>query len=278
MFKILLIFLTILFYKILANKFNISIQEILTGLGQSNFIKQIKAKLMIMAYNIIYYYSVCQIKCNQLYNKISPYLEIFKNENDLIDGIQTQRQTIELFDLNTNKNTFFTEKEQQVFELIQSPNNLLIMSDLTNTKITNKKIVDKKNIDTCNSYFDMSKITFIALYLNYNDVRYNINLKTKEFNYYLVGNIINKQFVQYYINNILKLPFYYADEQMITYQLELMDQEVNMVCLNADQSIIIEKNSYRIVNDVKLKEKVEKELVEKELVEKELVEKELVET
>jgi hypothetical protein len=285
MFKILLIFLTIIFYKILANKFNISIQESLVqssmslvqssmSLVQSKFIIQSKAKLMIMAYNIIYFYSVCQIKCNQLYNIISPYLEIFKNENNLIDDIQTQRQTIELFDLNTNKNTIFTEKEHQVFELIQSPNNLLIMSDLTNKNITNKKIVDKKNIDTCNSYFDMSKITFIALYLNYNDVRYNINLKTKEFNYYLVGNIINKQFVQYYINNILKLPFYYTKEQMVSYQLELMDQEVNIVCLNADQSIIIEKNNYRIVNDDNLKEKEEKE--ENKLTE--LVEKELVET
>jgi hypothetical protein len=61
---------------------------------------------------------------------------------------------------------------------------------------------------------------------------------------------------------------------MVSYQLELMDQEVNIVCLNADQSIIIEKNNYRIVNDDNLKEKEEKE--ENKLTE--LVEKELVET
>jgi hypothetical protein len=169
---------------------------------------------------------------------------MFKSENNLIDDIKTQ--TIELFDLNTNKNTIFTETEQQVFELIQSPNNLLIISD---KKSIDKKIVDKKNINTCNSSLEISNITFIALYLNYNNERYNINLKTKEFNYYLVENIINKQFVQYYINNILKLPFYYTKENMASYQLELMDHEVNMISLNENQSIIIENNGYRIIND-----------------------------
>ena len=264
MFKIILIFLTIIFYKILANKFKCSNLE---RIMQSNFIVQSKAKLVTITYNIIYFYSVCQIKCNQLYNKVSHYLEMFKGENNLIDDIKTQ--TIELFDLNTNKNTIFTETEQQVFELIQSPNNLLIISD---KKSIDKKIVDKKNINTCNSSLEISNITFIALYLNYNNERYNINLKTKEFNYYLVENIINKQFVQYYINNILKLPFYYTKENMASYQLELMDHEVNMISLNENQSIIIENNGYKIINDNQEEiEDVVKEDEDEEEEEKEVV-------
>lgn len=233
MFKIVLIFLILIFYKILANTF---IQE---RLKQSSILSRV-------GYNIIYFYSVCQIKCNQTYNNFLFYLEMFKNnnENKLIDDIKTQ--ITELFDLNTNKNTIFTEKEQQIFNQIvssiQSPNNILIISEFSNKKILNK--------NTCNFDFDISKITFIALYLNYNDIRYNINLKTEAFNYYLVGNIIDKRFVQYYINNILKLPFYYKEEAMDSYQLELMDHEVNMISLNACQSIVIEKNKYNIINDV----------------------------
>ena len=259
MFKIVLIFLTIILYKILANTFNISIQEMIirgrASIMQSNLIMQGKTSIVIITYNIIYFYSICQIKCNQLYNNFLPYLDMFKNENELIDNIN--KQTIELFDLSTNKNKFFTEKEQEVFNQIMFlPNNLLIISELSNHMILNKKIINNKinnKIDRniCNYNFDISKITFIALYLNYKDIRYNINLKTEEFNYYLVGNIIDKQFVQYYINNILKLNFCYKDEELSSsYQLELMDHEVNMIILNAKQSIFIEKDSYRIDNDV----------------------------
>lgn len=97
MFKIVLIFLTIILCKILANTFNCSIEEIVIQ-GKSNFV--------IMTYNIIYYYSMCQIKCNQIYNNIIPYLDMFKNktENVLMDNIKNQ--TLELFDLSTNKIKF----------------------------------------------------------------------------------------------------------------------------------------------------------------------------
>ena len=64
-----------------------------------------------------------------------------------------------------------------------------------------------------------------------------------------MGNIIDKQFVQYYINNILKLNFCYKEEDLLSYQLELMDREVNMVILNPCQYILIEKDSYQILND-----------------------------
>ena len=253
MFKIVLIFLTIIFYKILTIS---SIQE---SLKQSPLLTKV-------GYNIIYFYSICQIKCNQLYNNFLPYLEMFKNENKLIDDINTQ--TLELFDLSTNKNKNITDNEQQIFNQmvlsIRSPNNILIMSELLHKKIINKK--------TWNFDFDVSKITFIALYLNYNDARYNINLKTEAFNYYLVGNIIDKQFVQYYINNILKLPFNYEKEDMLSYQLELMDHEVNMISLNACQSIIIEKDSYQVLNETNINIDNVDLVIVNDLVEKEKVE------
>ena len=258
MFKIVLIFLTIIFYKILTIS---SIQE---SLKQSPLLTKV-------GYNIIYFYSICQIKCNQLYNNFLPYLEMFKNENKLIDDIKNQ--TLELFDLSTNKNKIFTDNEQQIFNQmvlsIRSPNNILIMSELLNQKYIHKKIINKK---TWNFDFDVSKITFIALYLNYNDARYNINLKTEAFNYYLVGNIIDKQFVQYYINNILKLPFNYEKEDMLSYQLELMDHEVNMISLNACQSIIIEKDSYQILNETNINIDNVDLVIVNDLVEKEKVE------
>jgi hypothetical protein len=86
---------------------------------------------------------------------------------------------------------------------------------------------------------------------NYNNCIVNngyYRLKTN-INYYLVGNKIDKYFVQYYINTVLCLKFSYAEPEIATYELELIDHEVNMVCLSSEQSIIIDKDDYHIINN-----------------------------
>lgn len=189
-----------------------------------------------LIYNAIYFYSACQIKLKQTYNYLLPY---FKGER-IIDKLK-----IEEFDINTNN--IITISGYILDEIneneIDNQNKLFIVST---TATPNKLIIDKNNI--CLDA-EISNITFIALYLNYNGVRYNINLKTNEFNYYLVGNIIDKNFVQYYINTVLNLNFSYTENELTTYQLELMDHNVNMVFLNHEQSIFIDKDGYYIINN-----------------------------
>ena len=206
-----------------------------------NRFKSVGIKLI---YNIIYFYSACQIKCNQTYTYLLPY---FKSETKDTNN----ELMIEQYDMDTNK---LVETESDDVH-----NKLTIISKTniktnTNTNIVkNKRVVYKIELALAKEVeFDVSEITFIALYLNYNDARYNINLKSDNFNYYLVGNAIDKRFVQYYINTVLNVKFSYLDSKMSTYQLELMDHDVKMVSLNADQSIIIEKNGYHILSsDVK---------------------------
>jgi hypothetical protein len=209
-----------------------------------NKVKGIGIKLI---YNTIYFYSACQIKCNQAYNYLLPY---FKNA-EVIDQI-----TIEQFNIDTGELLTITKNILDIADKFE--NKLFIISKIisnnlsgdsstsNNISITNKLIIDKNNI--CLS-FDTSNITFIALYLNYNGVRFNINLKTDEFNYYLVGNKIDKHFIQYYINTVLCLKFSYVESEITTYVLELMDHQVNMVHLSYEQSIIIEKDGYRIIKE-----------------------------
>ena len=205
-------------------------------------LKMISIKII---YNIIYYYSVCQIKCNQVCSYLLPY---FKSA-EIINLIK-----IEQFDFNTNKLTTILEKELGLVDKLK--NDLFIVSDASS-----KSLIIANKIETCDFTFDQSEIVFIALYLNYNDERYNINLKTDEFNYYLVGNVIDKRFIQYYINTVLKLKFNY-EKNKETYQLELMDHEVNMINLDANQSIIVEKKGYRIVNDAEEKTIKKEEIIE----------------
>ena len=223
-----------------------------------DFVKAVGIKIV---YNTIYFYSACQIKCTQAYNYLIPY---FKN-NENINQIK-----IDLFDINTNKLSNILEKDLQ--NIVKDNLYIANIDGINNvnknkSSITNKLIIDKNSVCLA---FDVSNITFIALYLNYNDMLYNINLKTDEFNYYLVGNIIDKYFVQYYINTVLNLNFSYKELEIKTYQLELVDHNVNIINLNFEQSIIIEKDGYRIVNNLQDVVEVEVEEVEDKVEEKEI--------
>lgn len=202
-----------------------------------NILQNIGIKL---AYNIIYFYGVCQIKCNQIYNYIFPYLK--KNVKD------EPKTEIAVFNITTNKIVFETGYDETLDKIKEFDYPVVIL--ISDSSHINKKILYE--LETCNKQFDTSDITFIALYLNYDNARYHINLKTDKYNYYLVGNVINKLFLQYYINTVLNNINFVIDDEK-SYSLELMDHEVNMVNLDITQSIIIEKNGYHI-NSIKVED------------------------
>ena len=97
---IIIIFLIIIFnnfdYLLSFNLsfFNLKLNSLVTSLGQCSLVSLGQCSLVSLGYKIIYYYSVCQIKCNRLYNIILPYLGMFKSDNKLIDDIKMK--TIEL--------------------------------------------------------------------------------------------------------------------------------------------------------------------------------------
>lgn len=226
------------------------------------FKQNVKTFCLKTVYNLFYVYSICEINYNKVYNYILPCIKSIQNntqyflekyniisQGEVILKSESMNTRIEIY--NHTGLQFLQEDIPQKFEDIsicdlEYVNDFLqytiIVTDLFSK---NKKIIN--NLDNCEFSFKISDITFIALYLNYNDVRYNINLKTDDFNFYVVGNIINKSFIQYYIKNILRDDILInTDEKPFLYKLELMDHEVNVVELNETQYIIIEKNRYRI--------------------------------
>ena len=206
-------------------------------------------------YNLFYVYSVCEINCTKVYNYILPCIKSIQNE--VVLKPESMNTRIEVYDhiglqvLQKDVSKRFEDMIICELEYVDDfsyytmiVTDLFQMNDL-NKNIQNKKIIN--NLDKCEFKFEISDITFIALYLNYNDVRYNINLKTDKLNFYVVGNVINKSFIQYYIKNILHDNILInTDETPFLYKLELMDDKVNMLEMNENQYIIIEKNGYRI--------------------------------
>ena len=111
-----------------------------------NKLKNISIKLL---YNIIYFYSACQIKCNQAYNYLLPY---FKSD-EIIDQIK-----MEQFNIDTNELLTITKHILDIAYKFDNKLFIVSKSDSNSDSITNKLIIDKNNI--CIS-FDVSKITLI---------------------------------------------------------------------------------------------------------------------
>ena len=248
-----LIILTIAFYEFL----NIYNENLFNKIR--NNVKSLGIKFI---YNLIYIYSFAQIKCNQIYNYALPFFNESKNDcvnnETRIEIFNTKMHLFSIFDKeyleSFEKLTNLSQEFSNAINIQKFKKNLIIVSELSNVtnstnKCINKKILYSLDLENCDRAFAASEITFIALYLNYNDVRYNINLKTDTFNYYLVGNVINIDFLRYYVKYILNnSTFIIKDTDTASYKLELMDHNVNMIELNAEQSIIIEKNGYNITN------------------------------
>jgi hypothetical protein len=253
-----------------------------TNSGVDLLFNKIKTNCLRVTYKLFYVYSVFQIKCNKINNYLSPYFASFQNRLQMLfkkDNINDETNAepfskinirIEVYDNSTLKPLFesnltkmneenftcletFSDYTMIITDLSEDNNHALTNNNTNNTnntkKIKNIKIIRDTYLENLDLNFELSNITFVALYLNYNNERYNINLKINDFNFYVVGNIINKTFLQYYIKNILHNNICIktdTEDLRLSYKLELMDHEVNLLSLTETQYIIIEKNGYNV--------------------------------
>jgi len=109
-----------------------------------------------------------------------------------------------------------------------------------------------------------TKYIFTNIILNIFNKEHTIYLRTDNYNFYFVGNIINYSFIQYYILNILQSNIFsifnkemydimyikglvknYANKGMkVPYSLTIIDHKFNMITLNQDDSIVLNQSDY----------------------------------
>ena len=246
-----------------------------------------------LSYNIIYVFSVCQIKYNKLRASLIKYLhdeqviyQIYNDEfdnNDIItitffNNAEPIKETVCFNSKRELNNLFIKDNEpinynllimsiphkntEQIFVTSESvyvtkesdcnQRNMVMISSLYNTNI----------IDFNRSYtYEESSFKFISINLTYDNNTYPIYLKNTEYNYYIVNNIIDKVFFQYYLVNILKVNLL---EQLhdFKYILEFIDHNVNMFSLNETQYIIFKKDDYSVLQIESMREIVMETTVE----------------
>ena len=103
----------------------------------------------------------------------------------------------------------------------------------------------------CSEYYNynMSNIKFMSVSIDYNNNSYPIELKTDNYNYYMVNNVLNKSFFQYYLCNVLNISVDMNDP-VFNYYVNIIDHNVNIVGLTPEQSLIIKENEYEIKNNM----------------------------
>ena len=196
--------------------------------------------IVTVSYNFIYVYSKAQIFYMNIVKKVNKKIEetpkLLKLKNDL-DLLLNQKNDKAVM-IECIKNGVLSDN------LSMTECDFALYSRLDDSKkCLNKKIV--YDLDESIVVYEVSDIKFLLVELKNGTNTYKIDLKTDEYNFYIVGNRFTKQFFQYYLTEILKK----SDESVDDYSVHLIDHNVNSVQLDfSDENnhILLEKTEYKL--------------------------------
>ena len=94
--------------------------------------------------------------------------------------------------------------------------------------------------------YELSDIQFISVKVVIDSVEHNVRLRTPEYTFYIVGNELNVDWVRYYFCKYLNIPL----SSDVQYEMTIIDDNVQFVVINQDQSIVINKDSYDVFDYV----------------------------
>jgi hypothetical protein len=183
-----------------------------------------------LMYGFIYYFSVCQIKCNKL-------VTYFNNSNTPPTNKERQIYYYINGQLQEDKERKVLDSESES----ESESNWLIVSENGLSRIVSKS----EDITTDSKE---SNVKFIALTISYDGEKYPIFLKEYNYNFYVVGNVLDKTFFHYYLRILLNTnTSLMSDVKSFTYELEIIDNDVNIQIINETKSIVLNEDGYLIV-------------------------------
>ena len=209
-----------------------------------NYPDKYQELIVSLSYNLIYLYSRAQILYANLIKVLNKKIEenpnLLKLRNDLDLLLKPKSGIITMLDYIKNGNSVDKGGDECEFT---------IYSWLDDTKsCVNKKLIydSKEHL----SFSEVSDIKFLLVELKFGENNsHKIELKTDEFNFYMVGNSFTKQFFIYYLKQIIKISEEIKDHEK--FSLKILDHDVNTVELDftdKNESILLEKTGYKLSN------------------------------
>lgn len=218
-----------------------------------NYSQEYENVFVTVSLKLIYLYSKNQIYFKRYYLNVykmietNPNVENFTNNilYPIMDKIYTKsttRNTIHKVKYQEMQMKYYTDDTASYFE--EEPDCIYIYSDNTNV-CSNKVIMHKPPF---HSNYEVSNIKFILFELIYNNTSFKINLKSEEYNYYIVNNIIDKHFLIYYLTHHLSRGNLTKEEipKTDSFSVKLIDQDANSreIEISNNNFIIIKKDTY----------------------------------
>jgi len=209
-----------------------------------NYPNKYEEMIVSISYNLIYLYSKAQILYANLIKVLNKKIEenpnLLKLKNDLDLLIKPKSGIVTMIEYVKNGNP--VDKIDEDCDFI-----IYTWLDETKTCVNKKLIYDLKEPL---SFSEVSDIKFLLVELKIGEnSSHKIDLKTDEYNFYVVGNSFNKQFFVYYLKQILKISEEINDDDK--FSLKVIDNDVNTVELDftdKNESILLEKNGYKLLN------------------------------
>jgi hypothetical protein len=200
-------------------------------------------------YNIIHLYSKLtilfnkHINCNikkRLFNVYNKFFNSYLTIEFCEKGILFRTNYIFKSNISSKEKILELKKNIEPLEY-----DLIIYSEKDDEQDKINKICYKQFPDSFS--YEKSNIKFLSLILFYNDISIEIELANEVNNFYIVNNVINKNFFIYYLSNIKKVKDFYIGYLFeFNYKLELIDHNVNIINLDETDEIIIEQKNYII--------------------------------
>ena len=206
-----------------------------------------------MTYEVIYLYSKGQLWFNK---NITPFISHVK---EIIENILSRKES-------ESKAIYYSKLEYYNNGMLVSANNDII-KDLNNfvkpdnieydliiysdyNKYKQSKCINKVcyNSFPDNLNYEVTDFKFLSLTVIFQEVSYNLDLFSENYNFYIVHNFINKDFLYYFMINIIKISNTISKEEF-KYNLILIDHNVNVQNLDHTHEIVFLKDGYGIFCD-----------------------------
>lgn len=209
-----------------------------------NYPDKYQELIVSISYNLIYLYSKAQILYMNLIAVVNKKIEenpnLLKLKNDLDLLLKPKSGIITMLDYIKNGNSVDKSDDGCDF---------MIYSWLDDTKTCiNKKLM--YDLNEALSFSEVSDIKFFLVELKIGENNsHKIELKTDEYNFYMIGNSFNKQFFIYYLKEILKISEEIKEDDK--FSLKIIDHDVNTIKLDfteKNENIILKKNGYKLSN------------------------------
>ena len=217
-----------------------------------NQINNLNISIMCLGYNLVYCYSLAQIKYNKIKNVVntlsntiintlinSSKITILKKEKIYIITTYNSGKKVNELMLNSNDSSYITSwklENKDTFDLI-------IVSDKKDESNQINYIHYTEFPQILDDY-KHSTIKFFSVELEYKDTIHSIELTNENYNHYIVNNVLNKHFFKYYLTNVLNIEI---DKNTFDYKLSVIDHNVNIVELTQNDSLIIKENNYELI-------------------------------